>query len=81
MLDFIIIGGGTAGLSSAVYACRANKSVLVIERLAFGGQIVNSPLVENYPGIPAISGSQFASDMFDQAEKAGARFALSLIHI
>ncbi len=79
MLDFIIIGGGTAGLSSAVYACRANKSVLVIERLAFGGQIVNSPLVENYPGIPAISGSQFASDMFDQAEKAGARFAFETV--
>ncbi len=74
MLDFIIIGGGTAGLSSAVYACRANKSTLVLEREAFGGQIVDSPLVENYPGIKNISGAQFASDLFDQAEAAGATF-------
>ncbi|MDE6617643.1 MAG: FAD-dependent oxidoreductase, partial [Clostridiales bacterium] len=70
MYDFIIIGGGTAGLSSAVYACRANKSTLVIERAAFGGQIVDAPMVENYPGIVSISGAQFASDLFDQAEKA-----------
>ncbi|MDE6200834.1 MAG: FAD-dependent oxidoreductase [Clostridiales bacterium] len=74
MYDFIIIGGGTAGLSSAVYACRANKSTLVIEREAFGGQIVDAPMVENYPGIVSISGAQFASDLFDQAEKAGATF-------
>ena len=74
MLDFIIIGGGTAGLSSAVYACRANKSALVIERESFGGQIVDAPVVENYPGIVNISGAQFASDLFDQAEKAGASF-------
>ncbi|MDE6029009.1 MAG: FAD-dependent oxidoreductase [Clostridiales bacterium] len=74
MYDFIIIGGGTAGLSSAVYACRANKSTLVIEREAFGGQIVDAPTVENYPGIVSISGAQFASDLFDQAERAGAEF-------
>ena len=67
-----MIGGGTAGLSSAVYACRANKTALVIEKLSFGGQIVDAPLVENYPGIPAISGAQFASDLFDQAERSGA---------
>lgn len=74
MLDFIIIGGGTAGLSSAVYACRANKTALVIERDSFGGQIVDAPNVENYPGIVNISGAQFASDLFDQAEKSGASF-------
>lgn len=74
MLDFIVIGGGTAGLSSAVYACRANKTTLVIERESFGGQIVDAPCVENYPGIVSISGAQFASDLFDQAEKAGAQF-------
>lgn len=74
MLDFIIIGGGTAGLSSAVYACRANKTALVIERESFGGQIVDAPNVENYPGIVNISGAQFASDLFDQAEKSGASF-------
>ncbi len=75
MLDFVIIGGGTAGLSSAVYATRANKTALVIERDSFGGQIVESPAVENYPGIPKISGAQFASDLFDQAERSGAQFA------
>ncbi len=74
MLDFIIIGGGTAGLSAAVYACRANKTTLVLEREAFGGQIVDAPSVENYPGIPKISGAQFASDLFEQAESAGAQF-------
>ena len=74
MLDFIIIGGGTAGLSAAVYACRANKKTLVLEREAFGGQIVDAPLVENYPGIKNISGAQLASDLFDQAESAGASF-------
>lgn len=74
MLDFIIIGGGTAGLSAAVYACRANKQTLVIERESFGGQIVDAPLVENYPGIPQISGAQLAADLFDQAERAGASF-------
>lgn len=72
--DFIIIGGGTAGLSAAVYACRAGKKTLVIEREAFGGQIIDAPLVENYPGIGAVSGAQFASDLFDQAEKNGAEF-------
>ncbi|MCM1367829.1 MAG: FAD-dependent oxidoreductase [Roseburia sp.] len=74
MLDFVIIGGGTAGLSAAVYACRANKKTLVIERESFGGQIVDAPTVENYPGIGSISGAQFASDLFDQAEKFGATF-------
>ncbi len=74
MFDFIIIGGGTAGLSAAVYACRANKSTLVLERESFGGQIVDSPLVENYPGIKNITGAQFASDLFEQAENAGASF-------
>ncbi len=79
MHDFIIIGGGTAGLSAAVYACRANKDVLVIERESFGGQIVDAPLVENYPGISNISGAQFASDLFDQAQNAGARFVCETV--
>jgi len=79
MLDFVIIGGGTAGLSSAVYATRANKTALVIERDSFGGQIVESPAVENYPGIPKISGAQFASDLFDQAERSGAQFAYETV--
>lgn len=79
MYDFVIIGGGTAGLSSAVYACRANKSALVIERAAFGGQIVESPNVENYIGIMSISGAQFASDLFDQAQNAGAEFACETV--
>ena len=79
MYDFVIIGGGTAGLSSAVYACRANKKTLVIERESFGGQIVDAPVVENYPGIMNISGAQFASDLYDQAEHAGAEFTCETV--
>ncbi len=74
MHDIIVIGGGTAGLCAAVYACRANKSTLVLERDSFGGQIVDAPLVENYPAIKNISGARFASDLFDQAESVGANF-------
>lgn len=77
--DFIIIGGGTAGLSSAVYACRANKKTLVIERESVGGQIVDAPIVENYPGIVSISGAQFALDLYDQAERAGAEFVYETV--
>ncbi len=72
-LDFIIIGGGTAGLSSAVYACRANKSTLILEREACGGQIVDAPSVENYPAIAKTSGADFAAALQAQAEALGAK--------
>lgn len=72
MYDIVIVGAGTAGLSAAIYGVRAGKSVLVIERLSYGGQIVNSPEVENYPGILKTSGFEFAMALYEQAESLGA---------
>ncbi len=82
MYDIIVIGGGTAGLTAAVYARRAGKSVLLLEKEAAGGQIVYSPRIENYPGLPSVSGADFAAALAQQAEGAGTVFeyaeALSL---
>ena len=72
--DIIIIGGGPAGLTAAVYARRANKSVLVIEKASFGGQITYSPKVENIPGFTELSGNEFAEKLVDQALTQGADF-------
>ncbi len=72
MYDLIIIGAGTAGLSAAVYGCRAGKKVLVLEENYYGGQIVNTPHIENYPGIKQISGFDFAKALYDQAVELGA---------
>ena len=72
MADIIIIGAGTAGLTAAIYAQRAGKNVLVFEGLAVGGQIVNTPDVENYPGIAHTSGFEFANALFEQAKSFGA---------
>ena len=75
MYDIGIIGGGTAGLTAAIYGQRAGKRTLVIEGLNFGGQIVNSPKVENYPGLESISGSQYSMNLLNQAMKLGAETA------
>jgi len=72
MFDIIIVGGGPAGLTAAVYARRAGKSVLVIEKETFGGQITFSPKVENIPGFESISGSGFAEKLTEQAMAQGA---------
>lgn len=79
MYDIIIIGGGCAGLTAAVYASRAGKSVLVIEGETFGGQITASPKIENYPAIPSISGMEFADNLFSQAESAGTQFEFDTV--
>lgn len=79
MYDIIIIGGGCAGLTAAVYASRAGKSVLVIEGETFGGQITASPKIENYPAVPSISGMEFADNLFSQAEDAGAQFEFDTV--
>ncbi len=70
--DIIIIGGGPAGLTAAVYALRANKSVLVMEKGTFGGQITSSPKVENIPGFLSVSGNEFADRLMEQAMELGA---------
>ncbi len=72
MYDIIVIGGGPAGLTAALYARRANKSVLVIEKGTFGGQITYSPKVENIPGFNALSGNEFAEKLVDQVLAQGA---------
>lgn len=72
MYDMVIIGAGTAGLSAAIYGVRAGKRVLVLEGENYGGQIINSPEVENYPGIAKISGFEFATGLYEQAQNLGA---------
>ena len=71
MTDIIVIGGGTAGLTAALYASRAGKSVTLFEKESTGGQIVYSPKVENYPGLPGISGAVYAAALTRQAESFG----------
>ncbi len=66
MYDIIIIGGGPAGLTAALYARRANKTALVIEKGSFGGQITYSPKVENIPGFAEVTGNEFAEKLVEQ---------------
>ena len=70
--DIVIIGGGTAGLTAAIYAVRAGKQVIVLEAKAYGGQIVNTPDIENYPGLAHVSGYDFATGLYQQASDLGA---------
>jgi len=69
--DIIVVGGGPAGLTAALYGLRNGKSVITIEKSVFGGQIVNSPKVENIPGFLSISGDEFGDIMLDQVQKQG----------
>ena len=71
MYDVIVIGCGPAGMTSAIYAARANKKVLILEKDSIGGQIASSPLVENYPGYTKISGSELTNNMFEQVSNLG----------
>lgn len=76
MYDVIIIGCGPAGMTSAIYLARANKKVLVLEKETIGGQMASSPLIENYPGYVSISGSELASNMFEQLSDLGVEVEL-----
>lgn len=72
MYDIIVVGAGPAGLTAGLYACRANKTVLILEKGAFGGQITYSPKVENIPGFASLTGNEFAEKMVDQVLLQGA---------
>jgi len=71
MTDLIIIGAGTAGLTAAIYAARAGLSVKIIEKAFYGGQVVTTPLVENYPGMPGVHGADFAMVIHKQVKDLG----------
>ena len=77
MYDIIVVGAGPAGLTAAIYARRADKSVLVLERGTFGGQITYSPRIENYPGFNEISGNELAEKLMEQAMNLGAEIEMT----
>lgn len=79
MKDLIVIGGGCAGLTAALYAGRAGKSVLVFEAENIGGQITAAPFVDNYPGAPHISGMDFADKLFEQVREVGVELELERV--
>ncbi len=79
MHDIVIVGGGPAGLTAAIYALRAGKTALVIEQSGFGGQIAFSPKVENIPGTQVISGAEFAEKLTEQVMALGADVELEKV--
>ncbi len=79
MYDIIVVGAGPAGLTAALYALRASKTVLVIEQSTFGGQVTFSPKIENYPGIPEMSGNEFADKLLDQVLNMGAEVEMEKV--
>ena len=79
MYDIIVVGAGPAGLTAAIYAKRANKSVLVFEAKSYGGQILKANIVENYPGVKDISGFDLATSMYEQAKDLGAEFKFEMV--
>ena len=72
MYDIVIIGAGPAGLTAAIYGVRANKKVLVLEAKTYGGQIINTSKIDNYPGMPHTNGIEFATNLYNQAIELGA---------
>lgn len=79
MTDVAIIGAGTAGLTAAVYARRAGASVTIFEGEAPGGQIINTPEIDNFPGLPGVSGYEYANKLFEQAQAFGAEFVFDKV--
>lgn len=73
MFDTVIVGGGTAGMTAAIYLLRAGKKVLVLESTALGGQITASPQIENFPGLPGISGAEYADRLAEQVYHFGGK--------
>ena len=81
MIDVAIIGAGTAGLTAAIYARRAGSSVTVFEGEAPGGQIINTPEIDNFPGLPGVSGYEYANKLFEQAQALGAEFVFDKVKV
>ena len=79
MYDIIVVGAGPAGLTAALYARRAEKSVLILEKSTFGGQMTFSPKIENYPGFLQMSGNELADKMVDGALAQGAEIDLDTV--
>ena len=79
MYDVIVVGGGPAGMTAALYAQRNGKNALVIEKAGFGGQITHSPKVENIPGFASVSGNEFADQMLDQILAQGAEIEFETV--
>lgn len=79
MYDIIIIGAGPAGLTSAIYARRANKKILVLEADNYGGQIINANKIDNYPAEPNISGFDFANKLYNQAKDMGSEIVFEKV--
>lgn len=79
MHDIVVIGGGPAGMTAALYALRNGKSALVIEREGFGGQVTLSPKIENYPGESQISGMELADQMMNQIIEQGADIEIETV--
>lgn len=79
MIDVAIIGAGTAGLTAAIYARRAGRSVVVFEGEAPGGQIINTPEIDNFPALPGVSGYEYANKLFEQAQSLGAEFVFDTV--
>ena len=77
MTDLIVIGGGPAGMTAALYALRNGKTALILEKHGFGGQITYSPKVENWPGTAQMSGNEFAEKLMDQVLNQGAEVDLA----
>ncbi|SFE36473.1 thioredoxin reductase (NADPH) [Peptostreptococcaceae bacterium pGA-8] len=72
MYDIIIIGAGPAGMTAAIYGQRAGKTTLLLDGYSYGGQVINTPEIENYPGLKKVSGLEFANDLYEQMTALGA---------
>lgn len=79
MTDLVVIGAGTAGLTAAIYGVRAGLTVEVLEQKIYGGQIITTSSVENYPGMPGVSGADFATALYQQAKELGASISFQPI--
>ena len=79
MYDIVIIGAGTAGLTAAIYARRASKKTLVLEASSYGGQIINTLDIENYPAAMHISGFEYATKLYEQAKELGAEIVFERV--